>query len=474
MDKRPASRPLHFFLAGRRFPSIVVFLFLVAFLLWYWISEPSLPQVSVSFTPPKQDVPPPPTWDWLKNWEQNLPQHDLHVSPPDGTTGRYVKFSNQAQQLGWNNILNEILMNAHLAHASGRGYVFPDYTWAGHHYPWSFSDEEKSQREWPPHTPLNALMSGPVAGGSWDVNDTTPRSISTAWFDVVCPHEARRYVHTSDLKQGMGDEPGDRIVTKWADFLRNAPERCIDIVPSSDDGFPQIFDIWLWGNTRLLPLWDSFSSSPVSRLLAASPIVKAAVDRNEYSFLPRTPRPAVKAGASAYDRVLSLHIRRGDYEGACKHFATWSSTFYGWNQLEFLPDRFIPPPGAEWGKNTPENFEIYMRRCLPSLEDVARKIRHARDNYGGDLDVVYILTNEKGEWLDELMDLLMNDGWSSVKTSKDLILESAEQKEVSMAIDMDIARRAGVFIGNGWSSFTSNIVHRRLVDGKSPMSVRFY
>ncbi len=344
-------------------------------------------------------------------------------------------------------------MNAHLAHASGRGYVFSDYVWAGHHYPWSFSDKEKSQRQWPPHTPLNALMSGPVTGGSWDVDDTTPRSISTAWFDVVCPHEERRYVNTSDLKQGMGDEPGDRIVAKWADFLRTAPERCIDIVPSSDDGFPQIFDIWLWGNTRLLPLWNSFSSSPVSRLLAASPIVKAAVDRNEYLFLPRTPRPAVKAGASPYDRVLSLHIRRGDYEGACKHFATWSSTFYGWNQLEFLPDRFIPPPGAGWGTNTPENFEIYMRRCLPSIEEVVGKIRHARDAYdGGDLDVVYILTNEKGEWLDQLMDLLMNDGWSSVRTSKDLVLESVEQKEVAMAIDMDIARRAGVFIGNGVSS----------------------
>ncbi|KAF8918347.1 hypothetical protein CPB85DRAFT_1430527 [Mucidula mucida] len=274
-------------------------------------------------------------WDWLKRWEEHLPQHDLHVSAPDGATGRYVRFSNQAQNLGWNNILNEILMNAHLAHASGRGYVFSDYVWAGHHYPWSFSDKEKSQRQWPPHTPLNALMSGP---------SLEALGMSTIQHRVLY----RLLGLTSYAPRGA----------TWADFLRTAPERCIDIVPSSDDGFPQIFDIWLWGNTRLLPLWDSFSSSPVSRLLAASPIVNAAVDRNEYLFLPRTPRPAVKAGASPYDRVLSLHIRRGDYEGACKHFATWSSTFYGWNQLEFLPDRFIPPPGAGWGTNTPENFEI--------------------------------------------------------------------------------------------------------------------
>ncbi|KAF5327965.1 hypothetical protein D9758_012828 [Tetrapyrgos nigripes] len=36
--------------------------------------------------------------------------------------------------------------------------------------------------------------------------------------------------------------------------------------------------------------------------------------------------------------------------------------------------------------------------------------------------------------------------------------------DVNMAVDMDVARRAAVFVGNGWSSFTSNIVYRRLVD----------
>lgn len=341
-------------------------------------------------------------------------------------------------------------MNAHLAHESGRGFVFPDYTWEPKHYPWSSADVASTNRSWPPHTPLNALLSGPVAGSSWDWDDTTPRSISTSWFDVVCPAAERRTIQTSDLKKGMEWESGDVVLKKWADFLRDAPERCIDIIPSSDDGFPQIFDIWLWGNTRLLSLWDSFSKSPVSKLLRPSPIVKAAVDRNEYIFLPRGPRPSAKAGTSTYDRVLALHIRRGDYEGACQHFAKWSATFYGWNQLEFLPDRFIPPEGSSWGENTPENTEIYMRRCLPSLENIVRKVRRARDEHdGGVLDVIYVLTNEKGEWLDELIDSLRNDGWSSVRTTREIILETTEQKEVAMAVDMDIARRAGLFVGNG-------------------------
>ena len=77
-------------------------------------------------------------------------------------------------------------------------------------------------------------------------------------------------------------------------------------------------------------------------------------------------------------------------------------------------------------------------------------------------------------------------------TTKDLEWDQ-EQKDVGMAVDMEFARRAAVFIGNGvspfyisddceiaadltcfqWSTLTSNIVHRRLVDGKEPISIRF-
>jgi len=89
---------------------------------------------------------------------------------------------------------------------------------------------------------------------------------------------------------------------------------------------------------------------------------------------------------------------------------------------------------------------------------------------------------------------LQSSGWHTIVTTQDLELDQ-EQKDVGMAVDMEYARKAAVFIGNGvrqhlislsytaidksgmflqWSSFTSNIVHRRLVDGKPPISSRFY
>ena len=50
----------------------------------------------------------PPTWNKLRQWEDDLPQHSLDLPFPEGRNGRYVLFSNQIQKLGWNNQLNEV------------------------------------------------------------------------------------------------------------------------------------------------------------------------------------------------------------------------------------------------------------------------------------------------------------------------------------------------------------------------------
>lgn len=67
---------------------------------------PSLP----SFAPFSQvpDLDQPPTYERLKKWERDLPQHNLDLPYPEGRTGRYVLFKNQIQMLGWNNQLNEV------------------------------------------------------------------------------------------------------------------------------------------------------------------------------------------------------------------------------------------------------------------------------------------------------------------------------------------------------------------------------
>ncbi|KDR82446.1 hypothetical protein GALMADRAFT_237772 [Galerina marginata CBS 339.88] len=424
----------------------------------------------------------PPSYRALKKQIQDLPQHNLDLPFPEGRNGRYVKFSSEIQLLGWNNVLNERLMDTYLAYKSNRAYVFADYIWKEDYYPWP---KEKAI-EWPPITPLPALISGPSVGGSWGPNDPAPRSISEKWYEVVCPPERRRIINTHEVKPALVNETGSVVFATWQKILLDAPESCIEIQPASreEDSYPQVFDLWVWGSWKVLSLWDVFSKSPVSQLLGVSPTIERLVESNKAIFMEpkNTATGEEVVTVDPFSRMLAIHLRRGDFKQACLSLSNWNSTFYSWNLLDFLPDKFTPPPGGGWGTNTPENEALYMKHCLPSDEEILQKIRDSRTEYlkaveeqgrKETLDVLFLLTNDKSGWLDEVKKIMMADGWKVVATSHDLVLDR-EGKDVAMALDMELARKASVFIGNGWSSFTSNIVHRRLVDGRIPMSNRFY
>jgi hypothetical protein len=50
----------------------------------------------------------PPTYRRFRAQEASLPQHNLELPYPEGKNGRYVKFSNQANWIGWNNCFGEV------------------------------------------------------------------------------------------------------------------------------------------------------------------------------------------------------------------------------------------------------------------------------------------------------------------------------------------------------------------------------
>jgi hypothetical protein len=86
-----------------------------------------------------------PAFARVRAFEAALPQHDPALPAPEGRAGRYLRFSNQIQRLGWNNVFNEMcarihsraveadgrrLLNSELAHQAGMAYVFEEYAWA--------------------------------------------------------------------------------------------------------------------------------------------------------------------------------------------------------------------------------------------------------------------------------------------------------------------------------------------------------
>lgn len=434
----------------------------------------------------------PPDYSELRKWESKLPQHRPDLLFPEGRSGRSVLFSNsRVNRVGWNNKLNDMygilsllqlsrsralilssarLLNTWLAHESNRAYVFHDFIWAKTHYPWRTTVDEPD-----PRTPLNALMSGPSAGGPWDQEDAAPRAVSEAWFDVVCPKQERKIINTRDVKPALQSADGKVIFETWRRLLDESPERCIEVVAAGpeEDAWPETFDIHFWSGHRSVSLWNKFKVAPVSRLLATSPTVESAIDTNAYLFrAPRSPDPS----QDTFQNVLSIHVRRGDFKEACIEHAQQNSTFYNWNLLPFLPDAFEPPSaptraGLAPGQNTADNEAIFLARCLPSADSITQTVRKAKNDYlrsaytdshGGysprrprnpSLDVLYVMSNDRTPWLDNLKQTLKNDGWKHIVTSRDLDLTS-EQQDVSVAVDMDIGRRSAVFIGNGVSIAT--------------------
>ncbi|KAF7300521.1 hypothetical protein HMN09_00936600 [Mycena chlorophos] len=432
-----------------------------------------------------------PTYSTLTNTIAKLPQHNPDLPFPEGKNGRYVRFSSEANWIGWNNCLNERLMNAFLAYSTNRAYVFGEYWWAPQHYQFPRPEGSGDAR-----TPMKALVGGPVVGDPWlptgdEDTHPHPRSISTPWWDTICPPERRRVFDTQSIKPflegGVDNAAGSLIWSTWHELLLNAPESCVEVVYSANntDMFPQIFDLRLWGSPRILDLWDSFSKSPISAQFRASPIAQSAVEANigygtfsgaSLRFFPAWLYPH----RDPFERMLAVHLRRGDYVEHCHNIVNWHAKYYGWAQLPSLPDVVA---GRMPSEDDPEREAKVFAMCLPDVASVVRRIEEVRNEWaaqnGSALETLYLLTNSDHEFLDALLPALRYSpstglGWRTVVTTRDLHISTAEEQDVSLAIDMEIARRAKAFLGNPWSSFTSNVVHQRLVSGRGEASVRFW
>ena len=160
----------------------------------------------------------------------------------------------------------------------------------------------------------------------------------------------------------------------------------------------------------------------------------------------------------------------------------------GWAQSPGLPDRFKVPSGGGAGYNTPENTRVYLERCFPDVEEIVGRVGVVRrewedsvfssspssassasfasssgnadneDGVGDEKDGkkklrrLFIMTNGERGWVASLKQRLYQEGgWDNILSSRDLVL-SPEQKAVAQTVDMAIAQRAAVFLGNGVSS----------------------
>ncbi|KAF9506719.1 hypothetical protein BS47DRAFT_1367182 [Hydnum rufescens UP504] len=157
----------------------------------------------------------------------------------------------------------------------------------------------------------------------------------------------------------------------------------------------------------------------------------------------------------------------GDYKRHCEWLSTFAS-FEGWNRLPFLPDQFNPP------SDSASRAQYALNRCWIEIDDVVKRLDKLREEHpDADLNNIFVSTNGPTEWLEELKKRLWEKGWQSVVTSRDLELSWREQG-VDNAVDMELAARGEVFLGNGYSSFSSTIVRIRMVRGLPPKNTRIW
>lgn len=223
--------------------------------------------------------------------------------------------------------------------------------------------------------------------------------------------------------------------------------------------------------------------------------------------------------------LLALHLRRGDFIQHCDGLAQWRSTYTGFNTLPSLPDRFFAENNTLLAQLSEQEIkDRYREKCFPDVDAVRRRVVTAVKEWRTTrlenelakrwwiprgwmtnaeetrvkkmLRKVYIMTNGDLEFLQELKEGLYGDArlssvtshsssvdsgfdydfvwdWDEVSTSRDLEW-GWETKYVAQAMDMYVGQRAELFVGNGFSSLTANVVLMRFAAGVEPWRTRFW
>ncbi|KAJ7112026.1 hypothetical protein C8R43DRAFT_153314 [Mycena crocata] len=441
---------------------------------------------------------PPPLYEVYKERERHFPQHNLSLPAPEGAQAKFLWFDNHGENFGWGNYMQEMVLNAYLAYAAKRAYVFDNYTWARTGP--EISTFHTTGKEIPARIPLSAIISGPIIGGPMPIHDraVVPRAVHREWYLSVCPESERVVLDTRKIQDTLpANATLSEIVERWVAVLGAISSRCVELWWNS----PALFSYEITNTERVLDAFPALSRSPVLSDFGWSPLILAGFQNNSQHFaalassgssttaIEPSSSSSLNSTSTTTDTsplrgLLALHIRRGDYEIWCPEAYKSAMSYTGFNSFPALPEHFAPflPNGTQVSE------EEMRRHCLPDVQEIVeRVVAVAAVGAGDKLDDidrpvveggirrVYVMTNAKGPWLAELRAALEAAmPGVGVSTSRDLEL-SWEGQYVGEALDMYVAQRAERFIGNGFSSLTSNVVLLRMHSSElDPLDTHFW
>ncbi|KAF9453966.1 hypothetical protein P691DRAFT_657332 [Macrolepiota fuliginosa MF-IS2] len=368
---------------------------------------------------------------------QELKDSELIAKHGDGGKRRYVMFK-QLRGAGFNNQVQDIVLYHNLALASGRTYVYQPFVWRPR--------GEKS------YVPLSAFLPGVTKG-----------SITSEVFHNICPEQDSKHISLGDVDSEKQWEHAVNVL--------NQSEQCVIV----DDW---IFNWTFLTTSGLHPVWTSFHQYLKTHFEWSQAILNIIPRAQTQLNLRPTPK------STTGDPYIALHLRRGDFENHCKSLSETQMGFTTWATLPSLHSSTLPPP-----LNTSSTTSI-LTHCYPSLHRILSSISiqaqlhpNARTLYvlhDGAIDhpTVYLQFYK-------LREALTNKHWAKSRHWQNgpmkRVLQSSDvgrvqtwgENDYGVAVDVELARRAEAFVGNGYSSLSTQIVALRLADGGSPNEITF-
>ncbi|KAL1404978.1 hypothetical protein Q8F55_008591 [Vanrija albida] len=454
LDLASLRAPLHL-LTGRRAGFRV--LLVVLLLLLLFVAHPSPPL--------------PPSYVAEYRVEAGLPQHDYRLSFPEGRYGRFVKFD-VPKGTGFNHQLQRVFLQHHVAFTANRSLAFEPYVEADTLLPVLFD-------KWPwrsARVPLSAYVANVISG--FERHYHAPRAVTASFYDSVCPRSRQRVITLKTDANPNGE------VTLSADgktrlhelnSLLDDSANCIRIKG-------EVFDDEFFDSKAAVDIADTLAKSPVMQHFSFSPRVLGILNRMMPAIAPHSASYDVDRIVNSrikyimpknpWSHILALHLRRGDgWEEACEEKGERSAPFVSWNKLPKLPGNENVPPPADMVEDT--RLGLYKAKCLPDVKAIIARARRMRKNHRL-LRTIYLLTDAPDDWTEDVRRWLASDAWDQVFVGRTDVYPDFQDREVGPAVDMEVARRAGVFVGNGFSTTSANIVLLRTRDNIHPDLTQFW
>ncbi|KAB5590889.1 Transmembrane protein [Ceratobasidium theobromae] len=245
------------------------------------------------------------------------------------------------------------------------------------------------------------------------------------------------------------------LMNSWIKKLQTLDVECVEIVG-------ELFVDRVLDSPRIQNLYDIISESPVVKQYTFLPNLQAAAS----NILPFSTQPTLSP-TSNNTVVLHAYLPPSQIDDPCSVPAAHGAPFRTFAHIKGLPTGF----------ELPATRIYYEQRCKPSVQHIVGRLGATRVAIPA-LKHVYVVDGplglnstqwvERKRWFEALrFELTTKNGWETVRWA------AAGAKTESVAIDMELAITGHVYIGNGFSDFSSNVVLLRLARGTPKGNIRF-